>query len=62
MPVIGLTLVRDEALILQETLDHFGALCGGGLYVLDDCSDDGTFDLARAHPAVHRCLRWPWPT
>lgn len=57
MPVIGLTLVRDEALILHETLDHFGALCGGGLYVLDDCSDDGTFDLARAHPAVRRCLR-----
>lgn len=59
MNIIGLTLVRNESLIIQETLDHFGRFCTGGIYVLDDCSDDDTYEIAKSHKSVVCCERVP---
>lgn len=52
MSIMGLTRIRNEELILPETLDHFAAFCDAGILVYDDCSDDGSVELCRAHPAV----------
>lgn len=52
MKLIGLTKVKNEEKIIKETLDHWGSLCTGGIYVLDDCSSDNTREICRKHPAV----------
>ncbi|MDR3361945.1 MAG: glycosyltransferase family 2 protein, partial [Desulfovibrio sp.] len=57
MKIIGLTLVRNESLIIQETLDHFGIFCTGGIYVIDDCSSDDTFEIVKNHKSVAYCER-----
>ncbi len=54
--VMGLTRVRNEETIMQETLDHFAEVCDAGILVLDDCSTDGTPDISRGHRAVRRVL------
>lgn len=54
---MGLTRVRHEETIFQETLDHFAAYCDAGIVVYDDCSNDSTYEIARAHPAVKAALR-----
>ncbi|MHB1136720.1 MAG: glycosyltransferase family 2 protein [Coriobacteriia bacterium] len=48
----GLTRVRNEEQIIQETLDYYAGLCDAGIYVYDDCSTDRTAEICRAHPAV----------
>lgn len=55
MKVIGYCRVRNEALILQETLDHWGQFCDS-IYVFDDASTDETFSIANRHPKVARIL------
>lgn len=50
--IIGLTKVRNEADIIRDTLDKWGEICTGGIYVYDDVSSDSTRDICRAHPAV----------
>lgn len=52
MRIIGITKVRNESLIMQETLDHWAKVCTGGIYVYDDVSTDDTVKICLAHPAV----------
>lgn len=47
----GITRIKDEELIIQDTLDHFGQWCDE-IYVYDDCSTDKTMDIVKAHPKV----------
>ena len=54
--ILGLTRVRNEAVIIQDTLDHFARFCDEGIIVLDDASTDATPDLAASHPAVKQVL------
>ena len=54
--VMGLTRVRNEETIMQETLDHFAEVCDAGILVYDDCSTDRTPDISLGHGAVRRIL------
>lgn len=48
----GLMKVRNEAHIIKDTLDAWASFCTGGIYIVDDVSDDDTVKICRAHPAV----------
>lgn len=50
--IAGITRVRNESLIMKETLDHFGVYCDAGIYVYDDASTDDTVAICKAHPKV----------
>jgi len=52
MIIRGLTKVRNEARIIKDTLDNWSSFCNGGIYVYDDCSEDNTVAICRAHSAV----------
>ena len=52
MRIFGLTKIRNESKIIKETLDHWGKICTGGIYIVDDKSDDNTVEICKAHPAV----------
>jgi glycosyltransferase involved in cell wall biosynthesis len=51
MKVIGLTRIRNESDIIQETLDHMSTFCDE-VYVYDDCSTDNTVDICNKHDIV----------
>ena len=55
--IIGLTKVRNESAIIKETLDRWGQFCTGGIVVYDDCSDDDTVAICRAHPLVKDVIK-----
>lgn len=52
MRIIGLTRIRNEQEIIKDTLDHWGKICTGGIYVYDDASTDKTLQICKDHPAV----------
>ena len=52
MRLIGLLKVRNEDKILKETLDHWGKICTGGIYIFDDVSLDKSLEICRNHPSV----------
>lgn len=56
MKVVGITKVRNESLIIQDTLDHFAEICDA-LTVYDDASTDETPDICEDHPAVVEVIR-----
>ncbi len=47
--------MRNEEHILKDTLDNWSQICNGGIYIYDDCSDDGSVEIAKAHPHV-KCV------
>jgi glycosyltransferase involved in cell wall biosynthesis len=49
--IIGLIRERNEALILQDTLDHMSQFVDG-VIVFDDASSDESVAIARKHPLV----------
>lgn len=51
MKIAGITRIRNEEAIIQETLDHFGSFCDS-IYVYDDCSTDRTVEICTKHPKV----------
>lgn len=57
MKVFGITKVRNESMIMQETLDHWAKICTGGIYVYDDVSDDNTVEICENHPAVKAVVK-----
>lgn len=46
MKLVGITRVRNEGLIIMDTIEHFLGYCDH-VVLYDDCSSDGTVDLAR---------------
>ncbi len=56
MLVAGITKVRNEEAIIQDTLDHFAEHCDA-IFVYDDASTDATPDICEAHPAVQKVIR-----
>jgi len=50
--IIGLTKVRNESHIIKDTLDCWGEICTGGIFVYDDVSEDDTVAICEEHPAV----------
>jgi len=50
--LIGITRVRNQELILKDTLDFYAKLCDGGIYIYDDCSTDNTREIISFHPAI----------
>lgn len=44
--------VRNEAEIIQRTLDHWSHLATAGFYIYDDVSTDNTVEICRKHPKV----------
>lgn len=51
MNILGVTRVRNEAHIIQSTLDHFSEYCKW-ISVLDEASTDNTVEICKAHPNV----------
>jgi glycosyltransferase involved in cell wall biosynthesis len=56
MLLIGLVRMRNESLILQDTLDHLSQYTDG-LIVFDDASTDDSVPIAEKHPNVLEILR-----
>jgi 2-polyprenyl-3-methyl-5-hydroxy-6-metoxy-1,4-benzoquinol methylase len=54
--VTGLIRIRNEAAIIQDTLDHMARFCSGGIYVYDDVSTDDTPAICSAHPMVREVV------
>lgn len=52
MKIAGITKVRNEADIIDLTLDWYAKFCNAGIYVYDDCSEDNTVDVCKRHPFV----------
>lgn len=57
MKIFGLIKVRNESLIMQDTLDHWAKVCTGGIYVYDDVSTDNTVEICEKHPAVNEVVK-----
>jgi glycosyltransferase involved in cell wall biosynthesis len=49
--IIGMIRLRNEALILQDTLDHMGEIVDG-IVIYDDASTDKSVEIAKSHPKV----------
>ena len=49
--MIGITRVRNEALVLRDTLDYFGKHVDA-IVAYDDASTDQTLEILRGHPKV----------
>ena len=56
MYILGLLRVRNEELILQDTLNHISHFCDG-VIALDDASTDATYSILKAAPIVLEILR-----
>ncbi len=54
--IIGLTKVRNEQAIINDTLDRWGEICTGGIVVYDDVSDDNTVQICREHKSVETVI------
>lgn len=50
--IVGMTKIRNESLIINDTLDKWGETCTGGIIVLDELSDDNTDEICRQHDSV----------
>lgn len=49
--IVGMTRIRNEALILPDTLDYLATQVDA-IVVYDDASTDDTVDILRKHPKV----------
>jgi hypothetical protein len=54
--LVGITRVRNESLILRDTLDHVGEHVDA-IVAYDDASADSTLDILRNHPKVALVIR-----
>jgi glycosyltransferase involved in cell wall biosynthesis len=54
--IVGITRIRNEENIIQNTLDHVAKLVDK-IYVYDDCSTDNTVAICEAHPVVEKVIK-----
>lgn len=54
--ILGLLTVRNESLILADTLGHLSQFTDG-LVVFDDASEDNTLNVLESHPHVLKIVR-----
>lgn len=54
--IYGLLRIRNEELIIQDTLNHLAEFCKG-VFVYDDCSDDNSFEICKNHPIVKSIIK-----
>ena len=59
--IAGITKVRNESLILQDTLEHNLKFCDH-IYLYDDCSEDNTVEIARSFDNVTVTMGATWDT
>jgi glycosyltransferase involved in cell wall biosynthesis len=53
--IAGITKVRNEAHIIQDTLDNWAQWCDE-IFIYDDVSTDATVEISREHPAVREVI------
>lgn len=53
--ITGLTRVRNESFIIQDTLDHMATFCDQ-VIVFDDASTDNTAEICQRHPIVKQVI------
>ena len=56
MSCYGMVSCRNETAWITDTLDSWGEVCDGGIWVYCDASTDATPALVRSHPAVRECI------
>jgi glycosyltransferase involved in cell wall biosynthesis len=56
MFLLGLIRMRNESLILEDTLDHVSHYADG-LIIFDDASSDNSVEIAERHPKVLEVLK-----
>lgn len=54
--IIGMCKVRNEELIIKDTLDNWSNLCTGGIIIYDDCSMDKTVNICKHHRTVKEVI------
>jgi len=60
MRIYGICKIRNEEKIIWDTLSHWGGFCSGGIFVVDDQSEDRTVELCTKHPAVKGMASVVW--
>src|SRR5690242_600760 len=53
--IIGILRVRNEELLLEDTLKHLSTFVDG-FVIYDDCSEDDTVSIALKHPKVFEVI------
>ena len=56
MKIIGMTRIRNEQLIIKDTINHLASFCNE-IYVYDDHSTDDTYKICVNHPKVTKVIR-----
>lgn len=56
IPIIGLTRIRNEQLIIKDTLESLSKIVDG-IIVYDDDSNDNTVQICQNHPAVLEIIK-----
>jgi len=56
LKVVGLIRVRNEELLIKESLDHLSEFVDE-IYIFDDASTDKTVDICKVHPKVKGIIR-----
>lgn len=54
--ILGLTRIRNEELIIKDSLDAFSKHVDG-IIVYDDCSTDNTINICKNHPKVLKIIK-----
>lgn len=55
MKVIGISRIRNEQHVINNTLNHVSKLVDG-IVIYDDCSTDNTVEICKRHPSVLKVI------
>ncbi len=55
--IIGMVKVRNEAAIIDDTLNAWGEICTDGIIVYDDCSTDTTVQICQENKHVREVIK-----